>query len=63
MTHDGDKMSAWLREAADELDKAHAILDAYGVPRSLPRSLGGDGETECTLAARIAVALTGDVSA
>jgi hypothetical protein len=49
---DGDKMAAWLREAADELDKAHAILDVEGVPRSLPSS-----EVECTLAARIALAL------
>jgi hypothetical protein len=50
---DGDKITAWLREAADELDKAHAILDAHDVPRSLP----GTG-VECTLAARIALALS-----
>ena len=49
---DGDKMAAWLREAADELDKAHAYLDANEVPRSL----SGDG-VECTLAARIAMAM------
>lgn len=54
---DGDKLAAWLREAADEIDKAHAILDAHDIPRGLPRNLGGDGKTECTLAARIAMAI------
>jgi hypothetical protein len=47
---DGDKLAAWLREAADELDKAHALLDDLGVPRSTPGS-----DVECTLAARIAL--------
>jgi hypothetical protein len=49
---DGDKLTAWLREAADEIDKAHAILDEAGMPRRLPGS-----DVECTLAARIALAL------
>ena len=25
--HDSDKLTAWMREAADEIDKAHVILD------------------------------------
>ena len=45
---DGDKLSAWLREAARELDTAHATLDNLGVPRSIPGSV-----VECSLAARI----------
>jgi hypothetical protein len=49
---DGDVFIAWVREAADELEKAHAILDEAGAPRSIPGS-----DTECTLAARIALAL------
>lgn len=56
-TRDGDKLTAWLREGADEIDKAHAYLDAVGVPRALSPEHGGDGTTECTLAARIALAL------
>lgn len=48
---DGDKMASWLREAADELDKAHGLLDALNVPRGLPGS-----DVECTLAARIGMA-------
>jgi hypothetical protein len=47
---DAEKLVAWLREAADELEKAHRILDAEDVPRSLP-----DSDAECTLAARIAL--------
>lgn len=53
--NDGDTLVAWLREAADELEKAHAILDGYGVPRTLNQ----DDGVECTLAARIALALDG----
>ena len=49
---DGDKLVAWLREGADELEKAHRTLDNYGVPRSRPGS-----DCECTLAARISLAL------
>jgi hypothetical protein len=49
---DGDKLIAWLREGADELEKAHAVLDLADVPRSLPGS-----DVECTLAARIALAV------
>ena len=30
---DAERMSAWLREAALELDKAHGLLDEEGVPR------------------------------
>jgi hypothetical protein len=56
-SRDGDTLVAWVREAADELEKAHAILDVHGVPRGLPVEMGGDGKTECTLAARIALAL------
>lgn len=48
---DGDTLAAWLREGADELAKAHAILDVAGVPRSLP----GREPVECTLAARCAL--------
>lgn len=50
MARDGDTLTAWLREAADEIDKAHAILDALGTPRSLPGS-----DVECSLAARVAL--------
>lgn len=49
--NDAEKLVAWLREGADELEKAHAVLDDEGVPRSLPGS-----DVECTLAARIAFA-------
>lgn len=54
--HDGDRMVAWVREAADELEKAHAFLDAHGVPRAL----NPDDAVECTLAARIALAFGAD---
>lgn len=47
MERNGDKMVAWLREAADEIEKAHALLDDLKVPRG--RSEG----IEMTLAARI----------
>jgi hypothetical protein len=50
-SRDGDKLVAWLREAADELEKAHAFLDHLGVPRSIP----GNEPVECTLAARISL--------
>lgn len=46
---DAEKMIAWLREAADELEKAHKLLDDCGVPRVLR------DEVPMTLAARIAV--------
>jgi predicted subunit of tRNA(5-methylaminomethyl-2-thiouridylate) methyltransferase len=39
---DGDKLTAWLREAADEIDKAHAVLDQAKVPRSI-----SDDGVEC----------------
>ena len=48
---DGDKLVAWLREAADELEKAHHILDDHGIPRSV------HSDAECTLAGRIALVL------
>lgn len=54
---DSDKLSAWLREAADEIDAAHVLLDAHRVERTVSE----DG-TECTLAARIAVALHDDTT-
>jgi len=44
---DAEKLIAWIREAANELEKAHALLDEAGVPRS--REEGVD----MTLAARI----------
>jgi hypothetical protein len=46
--NDAEKLVAWLREAADELEKAHAFLDALGVPRQMPGT-----DVDCTLAARI----------
>jgi hypothetical protein len=52
---DGDKMAAWLREAADELDTAHQLLDDLGVSRSV-----SDDGVDCTLAARIALLLLTD---
>jgi|tagenome__1003787_1003787.scaffolds.fasta_scaffold17621658_2 hypothetical protein len=53
-TTDGAIMTAWLREAANELDTAHTVLDTYGVPRRIDH----DGRNaECTLAARITLAL------
>jgi hypothetical protein len=45
---DADKMVVWLREAADELEKAHNLLDEAGVPR-IRRESGN----AMTLAARI----------
>ena len=48
---DGDVLVAWLREAANELEKAHAVLDFLKVPRSLKPG----SDVECTLAARIAL--------
>lgn len=50
---DAERLIAYVREAADELEKAHQVLDHAGVPRSIP----GREPVECTLAARIAVAL------
>lgn len=47
---DAEKIVAWMREAANELEKAHKCLDVLRVPRSLPGS-----SHECTLAARIAL--------
>lgn len=46
---DAEKLVAWLREGANELELAHALLDEYGVPRGRPKSEG----IEMTLAARI----------
>lgn len=43
-------MITWLREAADELEKAHTILDAHGAPRFIR-------DAECTLGRRIVLAL------
>lgn len=42
---DAEKLIAWLREAADELEVAHRVLDNAGVPRNR--------ENPMTLAARI----------
>lgn len=50
--HDKDKLIAWLREGADELENAHRTLDRYEVPLSVEGT-----SVECTLAARIALAL------
>lgn len=46
---DGDKLGAWLRA---DLENAHRVLDGWKVPRRLP-----DSRIECTLAARIEMAL------
>jgi hypothetical protein len=45
---DAEKLVAWVREAANELEKAHAFLDALGIPRGL-------SDADCTLAARISL--------
>lgn len=50
---DAETLIAWLREAADELENAHAVLDLHDVPRDLT-----DDGVDCTLAARIAIAMT-----
>lgn len=47
---DAELLVAWVREAADELEKAHALLDDIRVPRGC-----GPENTPMTLAARIAV--------
>lgn len=47
---DGETLVAWLREGADELEKAHRLLDDLLIPRSLPGT-----KVECTLTARIAL--------
>jgi hypothetical protein len=49
---DAETLVAWLREAADELEKAHAYLDATGAPRRVPGSVN-----ECTLVARVSLLL------
>jgi hypothetical protein len=41
-------LASWLREAADEVDKAHRVLDELGAPREIEHGF------ELTLAARIA---------
>jgi hypothetical protein len=46
---DGDKLAAWLREAAYEIQNAHAGLDNANIPRTAE-----DGASY-TLAARIAL--------
>jgi len=51
MPGDAERLVAWIREGADELEKAHAILDGAGIPRSTSAA------AECTLAARIALLL------
>lgn len=48
--NDAELLIAWVREAADELEKAHAYLDALDVPRGFP-----DSDADCTLAARISI--------
>lgn len=45
---DAEKLIAWLREGAYELQNAHRVLDDAGVPRR-------NAEAEYTLAARIAL--------
>lgn len=47
--NDGEKLVAWVREAADELENAHHVLDTFDVPRRI------NPDAECTLAARIAL--------
>lgn len=46
---DGDKLVAWLREAANEIEKAHASLDLIGVPRRTSKM----SKIDMTLSARI----------
>lgn len=48
---DKEKLPAWLREAAMELEKAHGVLDEAGVPDA------ADDGTPISLALRIAYAL------
>lgn len=54
---DAEKMVAWVREAADELEKAHRILDDEGVPRERTTPGALVETVPMTLAARIATAL------
>jgi hypothetical protein len=44
---DAERLVAWVREAADELEKAHGLLDEAGVPRCREEGVA------MTLAARI----------
>lgn len=37
---DGEKLIAWLEEAADELRGAHVFLDYRGVPKAGPNGEG-----------------------
>ena len=46
---DHEKLIAWLREAADELEKTHRVLYEMNVPENAP-----DG-TPYSLAARVAL--------
>ena len=48
---DKQKLPAWLREAAAELEKAHRVLDEHGAPDA------ADDGTPISLALRISVAL------
>jgi hypothetical protein len=53
-TRDAEQLVAWLREAANELEKAHAILDEAGVPR-----VRAETGNAMTLAARIHTLIEG----
>lgn len=48
---DHEKLVAWLREAADEIENAHLGLTLHGIP------LEAEDGTAYTLAARIALCL------
>lgn len=48
MRDDAATLIAWTREAADELERAHYVLDILGAPRTLREE-----ETQLSLAARI----------
>jgi hypothetical protein len=50
---DAEQLIAYVREAANELEKAHEYLDMVGVPRSVP----GNEPVECTLIVRISLLL------
>ena len=50
---DHEVLPAWLREAADEIEKAHRVLDNWSVERGYISVLGGGGYVSYTLAARI----------
>jgi len=53
---DAEKLIAWMREGADELEKAHLVLDMANIPRKLTGT-----DVEYTLSARIVLGLGADL--